>query len=465
VRCAVIALSMIPKAPGDKVKTDKRDCRRLARLYRAGELVAIRVPSVSEEAVRDLCRTRGDMVEDLTQAPGPSVRVVPEVLRGVVSAGAVGARAKGHLRAAIVRAATLVVVFVALGLIPTTYLDRNDWLAAILGLLAFAALAVTVVEIPVAIVLRRRTKRRPDQASRERYGYYTSQLPGTSEDNTPKPAARAERAHHPEPWTPPKAPPENEGIRRPRQSRLDHLDPAMAVLAALAVSSAGMAVAIAFAFSVPITNSNDQPIPPGPTWAARTVGVVGALLLLAAMARGVLCRFCRGHGQLGLTSKSLRIDDATQSRPTPWMAAVGVAEGILGAAAGIAIGIIGTNTNMDSLPDMALRVVLVALLGLPWASSPWCSARWPRAAIGRIDGRDRPPSWEGSPLLPLSWERSRRPTAAGHDAAGRYSRSYRGAGARRHRCTRPPGQARSRTSSESESRGCVGSVGESCGSR
>ena len=59
---------MIPKAPGDKVKTDSRDCRRLARLHRAGELVAIRVPSPLEEAVRDLCRARGDMVEDLTRA-------------------------------------------------------------------------------------------------------------------------------------------------------------------------------------------------------------------------------------------------------------------------------------------------------------------------------------------------------------------------------------------------------------
>jgi transposase len=68
VHCAVVAPSMIPKAPGDKVKTDSRDCRRLARLHRAGELVAIRVPSPLEEAVRDLCRTRGDMVEDLTRA-------------------------------------------------------------------------------------------------------------------------------------------------------------------------------------------------------------------------------------------------------------------------------------------------------------------------------------------------------------------------------------------------------------
>ena len=67
-RCEVIAPSMIPKAPGDKVKTDTRDCRRLARLHRAGELVAIRVPTPLEEAVRDLCRTRGDMVQDLTRA-------------------------------------------------------------------------------------------------------------------------------------------------------------------------------------------------------------------------------------------------------------------------------------------------------------------------------------------------------------------------------------------------------------
>jgi transposase len=68
VRCEVIAPSLIPKAPGDKVKTDRRDCRRLARWHRAGELVCVRIPTVQEEAVRDLCRTRGDMVEDLTRA-------------------------------------------------------------------------------------------------------------------------------------------------------------------------------------------------------------------------------------------------------------------------------------------------------------------------------------------------------------------------------------------------------------
>jgi transposase len=68
VRCDVVAPSLTPKGRGDKVKTDKRDSRRLAGLHRAGELVAIAVPSPAQEAVRDLCRTRGDMVQDLTRA-------------------------------------------------------------------------------------------------------------------------------------------------------------------------------------------------------------------------------------------------------------------------------------------------------------------------------------------------------------------------------------------------------------
>jgi transposase len=64
VACDVIAPSLIPTAPGDRVKTDRRDCKRLARLLRAGELVAIRVPTPAEEAVRDLCRARADLVDD-----------------------------------------------------------------------------------------------------------------------------------------------------------------------------------------------------------------------------------------------------------------------------------------------------------------------------------------------------------------------------------------------------------------
>ena len=68
VACAVIAPALIPVRPGDRVKTDKRDARHLVRQFRSGELVAIRVPTPAEEAVRDLCRARGDAVEDLTRA-------------------------------------------------------------------------------------------------------------------------------------------------------------------------------------------------------------------------------------------------------------------------------------------------------------------------------------------------------------------------------------------------------------
>jgi transposase len=68
MRCEVIAPSLIPTAPGQRVKTDKRDARRLASLFRAGQLTAVRVPTPAEEAVRDLCRARADMVIDQTRA-------------------------------------------------------------------------------------------------------------------------------------------------------------------------------------------------------------------------------------------------------------------------------------------------------------------------------------------------------------------------------------------------------------
>jgi len=68
IDCQVVAPSLIPTAPGDRVKTDKRDARRLARLARAGELTAIRVPTELEEAVRDLCRVRVDAVQERRRA-------------------------------------------------------------------------------------------------------------------------------------------------------------------------------------------------------------------------------------------------------------------------------------------------------------------------------------------------------------------------------------------------------------
>jgi len=61
--CTVIAPSMTPKKSGDKVKTDKRDAITLARLHRAGELTAVYVPEAEDEAMRDLTRTREDMMK------------------------------------------------------------------------------------------------------------------------------------------------------------------------------------------------------------------------------------------------------------------------------------------------------------------------------------------------------------------------------------------------------------------
>jgi transposase len=68
MHCEVIAPSLIPTRPGDRVKTDKRDARRLALLLRGGQLSSVRIPTVAEEAVRDLCRARADMVIDRTRA-------------------------------------------------------------------------------------------------------------------------------------------------------------------------------------------------------------------------------------------------------------------------------------------------------------------------------------------------------------------------------------------------------------
>ena len=68
IACTVAAPSRIPRAPGDRVKTDRRDAERLARLLRLGELVAVRVPEPHEEAARDLVRAREDARGDLMRA-------------------------------------------------------------------------------------------------------------------------------------------------------------------------------------------------------------------------------------------------------------------------------------------------------------------------------------------------------------------------------------------------------------
>jgi transposase len=64
IGCEVIAPALIPRRAGIRTKTDRSDARNLARLYRAGELTPIRVPTAAEEALRDLIRTREDLKSD-----------------------------------------------------------------------------------------------------------------------------------------------------------------------------------------------------------------------------------------------------------------------------------------------------------------------------------------------------------------------------------------------------------------
>ena len=68
IACLVAAPGRIPRASGDRVKNDRRDAERLARLLRAGELVAVAVPSVADEGARDLVRAREDARADLMRA-------------------------------------------------------------------------------------------------------------------------------------------------------------------------------------------------------------------------------------------------------------------------------------------------------------------------------------------------------------------------------------------------------------
>ena len=64
VDCRVIAPALIPRKPGDRVKTDRRDARNLAELLRAGLLTEVHAPTPDQEAVRDLSRAREDAVTD-----------------------------------------------------------------------------------------------------------------------------------------------------------------------------------------------------------------------------------------------------------------------------------------------------------------------------------------------------------------------------------------------------------------
>src|SRR6201997_3848813 len=64
VSCQVIAPALIPRKPGERIKTNRRDARKLAELLRAGLLTEVRPPTLEEEAVRDLWRARDDARAD-----------------------------------------------------------------------------------------------------------------------------------------------------------------------------------------------------------------------------------------------------------------------------------------------------------------------------------------------------------------------------------------------------------------
>jgi transposase len=64
IECRVVAPALIPVKPGERVKTDRRDARKVAELLEAGLLTEVHPPSEAEEAVRDLCRAREDVRQD-----------------------------------------------------------------------------------------------------------------------------------------------------------------------------------------------------------------------------------------------------------------------------------------------------------------------------------------------------------------------------------------------------------------
>jgi transposase len=66
--CVVVAPSLIPRKPGERIKTDRRDAINLAKLHRAGELTSVWVPDQAHEAIRDLVRARQAAVRTLRQA-------------------------------------------------------------------------------------------------------------------------------------------------------------------------------------------------------------------------------------------------------------------------------------------------------------------------------------------------------------------------------------------------------------
>lgn len=92
--CVVVAPSLIPRKPGDRIKTDRRDAHKLAELFRAGLLTEVHSPTPEDEAVRDLCRAREDAHEDLVRCRHRLSKML--LRRGWVWTGGKKAWSQGH---------------------------------------------------------------------------------------------------------------------------------------------------------------------------------------------------------------------------------------------------------------------------------------------------------------------------------------------------------------------------------
>jgi transposase len=64
IPCQVVAPSLVPRRPGERIKTDRRDARKLAEYLASGHLTPVHPPTPAEEAARDLCRAREDAKQD-----------------------------------------------------------------------------------------------------------------------------------------------------------------------------------------------------------------------------------------------------------------------------------------------------------------------------------------------------------------------------------------------------------------
>ena len=92
--CMVVAPSLIPGKPGERIKTDRRDAQKLAFLFRAGLLTEVQPPSEADEAARDLCRAREDAREDLVRCRHRLTKFL--LRRGIVFRGGKRAWTRAH---------------------------------------------------------------------------------------------------------------------------------------------------------------------------------------------------------------------------------------------------------------------------------------------------------------------------------------------------------------------------------